>query len=82
MTGFYGVLDMDASRPLTKNRDRRKISRNKLGTDAGVLCRVCGQVLILRAEELLGVHIGCVSDRTYKRKPIRGPNYGFRKSDS
>lgn len=79
--------------PLTKNRDRRHDLRDKRGTFVSrreqradevrpVLCRVCGQGLLTHAERLIGVHIGCVSDRKYRgRIAPRGPTYGFRKSD-
>lgn len=76
-----------------KNRDERHNLRNERGTFVSrkasregavvpLLCRVCGQGLLTNSERLIGVHIGCVSDRTYRsRKAPRGPAYGFRKSD-
>lgn len=67
-------------------RDKRGVfvRRRDPSEGAGVprLCRVCGQGLLTNSESIIGVHIGCVSDRKYRSKRApRGPAYGFRKSD-
>lgn len=40
------------------------------------LCRKCGVPLITNAEDKLGIHISCVAEIRFRRKPIPGPAYG------
>lgn len=81
---------MNANGPLTSKPVRRHNLRDKKGSFARaggaedakltpILCRVCGCDLLTNAERLIGVHIGCVSDRVYRRKSLKVPTYGFGK---